>query len=127
MGSQRKRTLFEISRRQTRDCWPEREIGRFRDLAYCCAADWLYIAKSSDLAKAFFELGNTEDIMDFHDRRALYISWVYIHDEIQDGVVTYLFLGLKTTVNNPRVCSKNDVDMIPVYPPSMLPKGEEAT
>ena len=65
--------------------------------------------------------------MGFHDRRALYVSWVYIHDEIQDGVVAYLFFGLETTVNNPRVRSENDVGMIPVYPPSMLPKGEEAT
>ena len=65
--------------------------------------------------------------MDFHDRRTLYVSWVYIHDEIQDGVVTYLFFGLTPTVNNPRVRSENDVDMILVYPPSMLPEGVEET
>jgi len=65
--------------------------------------------------------------MDFYDRLAFYVSWIYIHKEIQGGVVTYLFFGLKTPVNNLHVRNENDVDMNPIYPPSMLPKGQEAT
>lgn len=87
---------------------------------------WVYIGRSSDLANTFFTLGDDEGVLEYRDRGALYVSWCYIRDELQDGVVTYLTLALKPKVDNPQCKSEDDVDMIPVYPPGMVPKGEEA-
>jgi hypothetical protein len=85
---------------------------------------WVYIGRTSDLASTFFTLGDHEEILEYRDRGSLFVSWCYIRDSLQDGVVTYLTLALKPKVDNPQLRSEDDVDLIPVYPPGMAPKEE---
>ena len=85
---------------------------------------WVYIGRTNDLANTFFTLGDNEEILEYRDRGSLFVSWCYIRDSLQDGVVTYLTLALKPKVDNPQLRSEDDVDLIPVYPPGMAPKEE---
>ena len=79
-------------------------------------------AALSHLAKTFFALGDNEDILEFRDRGALFVSWCYIRDDFQDGAVTYLTKALKPKVDNPQARSEDAVDMIAIFPPGMAPK-----
>jgi len=87
---------------------------------------WVYIGRSPNLAATLFQLGENADILEYRDRGALYVSWCYIRDDFQDGVVTYLTLALKPKVDNPQTKREEDVDMVAVYPPGMAPKDDGA-
>jgi hypothetical protein len=85
---------------------------------------WVYIGRSPDLARTFFELGDNDDILEYRKRGALFVSWCYIRDDFQDGVVTYLTKALKPKVDNPQTKSEDDVEMVAVFPPGMAPKED---
>jgi len=86
---------------------------------------WVYIGHSANLAKTFFALGDNKEILEYRDRGALYVSWSYIRDELQPGVATYLALALKPKVDNPQIKSEDQVDLVPVFPPGMVPKDHK--
>jgi len=67
-------------------------------------------------------LGENEEILQYRERGNLYVSWCYIRDEFQDGAVTYLTKALKPKVENQLAASEDDVDMVAIYPPGMVPK-----
>jgi len=83
---------------------------------------WVYIGRSKNLAGTFFELGDSEDVLDYRERGNLFVSWCYIRDEFQDGAVTYLTKLLKPKVENPAAVSEESIDMVAIYPPGMVPK-----
>ena len=84
---------------------------------------WVFIGRSTNLADTFFELGDNEDILEYRDRGNLFVSWCYIRDEFQDGAVTYLTKALKPKVANPMAKDEDEIDMVAIYPPGMVPKG----
>jgi len=83
---------------------------------------WVYIGRSSNLAETFFELGENEDVLEFRDRGNLFVSWCYIREEFQEGAVAYLTAAVKPKVDNPRARTEDSVDLIPIFPPGMVPK-----
>ena len=89
------------------------------------APGWVYFGASQDLAKTFHELGENEDILEFNDRGNLYCSWCLIRQELQPGVVAFLTLATKPKVTNPEALTQDEVDLVSVWPPGMVPDEEK--
>ena len=86
---------------------------------------WVYFGASQDLAKTFHELGENENILEFSDRDNLYCSWCLIREELQPGVVAFLTLATKPKVTNPEALTQDEVDLVSVWPPGMVPDEEK--
>ena len=89
------------------------------------APGWVYFGASQDLAKTFHELGENEDILEFNDLGNLYCSWCLIREELQPGVVAFLTLATKPKVANPEALTQDEVDLVSVWPPGMVPDEEK--
>ncbi len=87
---------------------------------------WVYVGASSDLARTFYELGEHEGILEYAERGTLHVSWCLIREEFQPGAVAYLTLATKPSVANPDAPSPESVSLVPVYPPGMVPKNDDA-
>lgn len=84
---------------------------------------WVYVGHSEDLAHTFLILGKNEEVISFHNRGSLYVSWCFVRDKFADGVVAYLTHKLKPQVANPQMGEIEVGDMIPVYPPGKTSTG----
>lgn len=84
---------------------------------------WVFIGRSNNLAREFFDLGDNDEVLEYRDRGNLFVSWCYIRDEFQDGAVAYLTKALKPKVDNSLAKDEGEVDLVAIYPPGMVPKG----
>lgn len=82
---------------------------------------WVYVGNSSDLAATFLELAENPDVLQFQNRGSMYCSWCLIREEFQSGVVGFLTRATKPEVENPDAPPEGTVELIPVYPPGMVP------
>lgn len=62
---------------------------------------WVYVGKSNDLAQAFHDLGNNDEIAHQDIHGGLFASWSFVRDEHQDGVVRYLINVMDPKIDNP--------------------------
>ena len=65
--------------------------------------EWLYVGRSDDLASALHALGDNEDILSYENRGGVFVTWAFVKNDFQDGVVFYLTDLLKPLVENPGV------------------------
>lgn len=77
---------------------------------------WVYMGKSDDLAAAFHELGDNQEILGYEVNGGLFVSWSLVRPKHQDGVLRYLETALHPLVTNPDGPGE-DVTPIPVYAP----------
>ena len=82
---------------------------------------WVYVGSSSDLAATFLELAENPDVLQFRDRGSMHCSWCLIREEFQRSVVGFLTRATKPEVENPDAPPEGTVELIPVYPPGMVP------
>ncbi len=86
---------------------------------------WVYVGKSADLGATFDDLVKDRDILDYQNRGDLHTSWCYLKDEFQEGAVAYLTQALKPKVENPAAKTADQVDLVALYPPGLVPKNIE--
>ncbi len=77
---------------------------------------WLYVASDDDLAHALHALTEEAELMSYEVHGGLYVTWAFVRDDCQDGVVAYLATHLKPTFGR-RAASDAGVIPIPVIPP----------
>ncbi len=82
--------------------------------------EWIYIGQTTNLAAAFENLRDNDEVMEFQRHGSLFVTWSEIRREYQAGVVKYLYKILKPIVANPD-SPEDDVPPIAVYPPGLEP------
>ena len=63
--------------------------------------EWVYVGRSSSLARTLYDLGDRSDICDYDGRGGLFVTWAMIRDEYHSGVVRYLTDQLQPVIENP--------------------------
>ena len=77
---------------------------------------WVYVGRSTDLARTFHDLGNNDDVMSYEVHGGLFISWALIRHDYQDGVVRFLTDTMAPLVANP-AAPGDAVEPVPVAAP----------
>jgi hypothetical protein len=77
---------------------------------------WVYVGRTANLAATLKELAADSDILSYHQRGGLSVSWANIKPEFQGGVVRYLIDVMKPLVENAAE-ARNDADPVPVTLP----------
>jgi len=83
---------------------------------------WLYVDKSSDLARDLDEYPDNEEIMEYDVRGGVFVSWALIRPEYQDGVLKYLLESMTPLIDHPKP-PKRDVIALPVLAPGEVAKA----
>ena len=61
---------------------------------------WVYVDRSDNLAGAIDAILDNEEVLSFHRRGGLFVTWSSINKGYQDGVVRYLHHTMKPKVEN---------------------------
>jgi len=61
---------------------------------------WVYVGRSDNLASAIDSILDNEDVLSYHRRGGLFVTWSTINKGYQDGVVRYLNQTMKPNVEN---------------------------
>ncbi|MDP6603343.1 MAG: hypothetical protein QGG17_04005 [Rhodospirillales bacterium] len=78
---------------------------------------WVYVGRTPDLARAMRDLVHNAEVAAFEARGGVFVTWSFVSDEFQDGVVLFLTDLLEPLVANRRVRRKG-VTPMPVQPPA---------
>ncbi len=76
---------------------------------------WVYVGQSASLADTFEELLKNDQVMQFHKRGGLYVTWSQILDQYRDGVTRYLVETLQPVSGNDSY--RKNANSIPVMIP----------
>ena len=76
---------------------------------------WVYVGQSTSLADTFEELLKNDQVMQFHKRGGLYVTWSQILDQYRDGVTRYLVETLQPVSGNDSY--RKNANSIPVMIP----------
>jgi hypothetical protein len=75
-----------------------------------------FVGRARNLASALRDLFHNADVMVFEARGGVFVSWSFVSEEFQDGVVLYLTETLDPLVANLSVRRKG-ITPVPVQPP----------
>lgn len=64
---------------------------------------WVYVGCSENLAAAIDAILDDEDVLSYHRRGGLFVTWSTIKSDYQAGVVRYLQAVMKPKVENPHI------------------------
>ena len=88
--------------------------------------EWVYAAKSNDLAADLDSIQDNEDLMYYDSQGGLFVTWALIRPEYQDGVLSYLYDNMAPLVENPNP-PKKKTKRLPVLLPTGRSEKEKTT
>lgn len=77
---------------------------------------WVYAGSSADLAKALHDIADVDEVMGFEANGGLFVSWAFIKEEFQGGVVKYLNESMVPLVENPAAATLEDTPIAVIFP-----------
>lgn len=78
--------------------------------------EWVYVDHSKDMASAFDDASNNDDITYYEKNGGLFVAWALVREPYRAGVVKYIEDSFKTLVPNPGGFTDKTVP-VPVTPP----------
>ena len=77
---------------------------------------WVYADSSPDLAKALHDMADMDEVMRFEANGGLFVSWAFIKEEFQGGVVKYLNESMAPLAENPAAAALEDTPIAVIFP-----------
>jgi hypothetical protein len=77
---------------------------------------WVYAGFSADLAQALHAVADDDEVMRFEVNGGLFVTWAFIKEEFQGGVVKYLNDAMSPLVENPAAAGLEDEPIAVIFP-----------
>ncbi|NQU57064.1 MAG: hypothetical protein HQ513_07500 [Rhodospirillales bacterium] len=82
---------------------------------------WLFVDKSSDLARELDTYLDNDEIMKYDGRGGVFVSWAMIRPEFQDGVLKYLLETMAPIIDHPKPPNES-IKALAVFAPGDVAK-----